>query len=446
MDKIEIIVDRLDIDISISDILYNIKDKRLPFLLESAKGDKSQGIRSFLGFNPIIEIKAKKGKCEVYGRENFTTDENPIIVLQRLMKKYAVYNDTIFCGGAVGCLSYDFSEWNCEVKLNVKRNVEVYDCYFGIYSSVLEFNHHTQRYSIYAIKGEDLSQWKEVLVKSSDLEKSIGESQIYHNMSKEAYNKAFVDIKDMIRRGYVYEVNLTQQFEVSTEASQYDIYKALCRSNPADFMAYMDFGEYAVLSSSPERFFDCKNRVVTTRPIKGTVPRSADIEEDIRRRQQLFESQKDISELLMIVDLMRNDMAKTCYGKSIEVIDKYRIESYANVHHLVSTIRGTLREECDAWDMLREAFPGGSITGAPKLAAIEAIDKVEAQNRNIYTGSIGYVSFNGNADFNILIRSILKKGKTCYFSGGGAITWDSIVEAEYEESLAKCDKIKAIFR
>lgn len=241
--------------------------------------------------------------------------------------------------------------------------------------------------------------------------------------------------------GDVYEVNLTQQFIVDTTKDKFDIYKKLREVNKADFMAYMDFGEYCVLSSSPERFFDCQNGFVQARPIKGTIRRSDDKDEDEKLKKELLNSDKDISELLMIVDLMRNDLGMSCDAKTIKAISNYSLESYENVHHLVATIVGKLREDEDVFSLIKNIFPGGSITGAPKLASIEAIDKVEKYNRNIYTGSIGYISFNQNCDFNILIRTILKIKDRCYFSGGGAITWDSEMNSEYDETIQKSKKV-----
>ena len=207
--------------------------------------------------------------------------------------------------------------------------------------------------------------------------------------------------------------------------------------NPAPFAAYIDFGMGQLLSSSPERFLQIRNGKVQTRPIKGTRPRGATELEDSANRQELLESEKDRAELLMIVDLMRNDLGRVCKTGSVKVTEMYHIEDYSTVFQLVSTIEGELEEGIHALDCIKAAFPGGSITGAPKIRAMEIIDEIEPTQRNVYTGSIGYVGFNGDADLNIVIRTILQKDDTAYFQVGGGIVWDSDAEMEYEETLVK---------
>ncbi len=432
---------KIQSEVTVLDILYNIKDKNLPFLLDSAKGSYNQGNKSYIGFDPEITIKSKDNNCEISGLIEKKVIDNPMNQLKAIMKEYFVEDDRDFIGGAVGVLSYDFTKSNCNVILNTEKNTEVYDFYFGIYFKIIEFDNNTKQYTIYYLDEVDISDLEEVF------EKKIHENTTYETMdlvktvTKEEYADSFNEIKDMIERGDVYEVNLTQQFIVNTTKTKFDIYKKLREVNKADFMGYMDFGEYCVLSSSPERFFNCKDGKIQARPIKGTIKRSDDLEEDEKLKNTLLNSQKDISELLMIVDLMRNDLGMSCDAKTIKAISNYSLETYENVHHLVATIEGNLRKDQDVFELIKNIFPGGSITGAPKLASIEAIDKVEKFNRNVYTGSLGYISFNQNCDFNILIRTILKIGEHCYFSGGGAITWDSDLDNEYEETIQKSRKV-----
>ena len=421
-------------DVTILDILYNIKDKNLPFLLDSAKGSYNQGNKSYIGFNPEIVLKSKNNNVEISGLINKKISDNPLNQLKLIMDDYLQEDDNQFIGGAVGLLSYDFTSSNCNVVLNSEKNTDVYDAYFGIYFKIIEFDNNTEEYTIYYLNDTDITDVEAVFVKPNYEGKQYKTSEIIKTITKEEYAKSFDDIKTMIENGDVYEVNLTQQFIVDTTKDKFDIYKKLREVNKADFRAYMDFGEYCVLSSSPERFFDCQNGLVQARPIKGTIRRSNDKDEDEKLKNELLNSDKDISELLMIVDLMRNDLGMSCDAETIKAISNYSLETYENVHHLVATIVGKLSEDEDI-------FPGGSITGAPKLASIEAIDKVEKFNRNIYTGSVGYISFNQNCDFNILIRTILKINNRCYFSGGGAITWDSEMNSEYDETIQKSRKV-----
>lgn len=428
-------------DVTILDILYNIKDKSLPFLLDSAKGSYNQGNKSYIGFDPEIVLKSKDNNVEISGLVNKKVSDNPLNQLKILMDDYFEEDENQFIGGAVGLLSYDFTSSNCNVVLNSEKNTEVYDAYFGIYFKIIEFDNNTQEYTIYYLDDTDIRDIETAFVKPDYVDKEYKTSELIKTVTKEEYAKSFDDIKAMIENGDVYEVNLTQQFIVDTTKDKFDIYKKLREVNKADFMAYMDFGEYCVLSSSPERFFDCQNGFVQARPIKGTIRRSDDKDEDEKLKKELLNSDKDISELLMIVDLMRNDLGMSCDAETIKAISNYSLETYENVHHLVATIVGKLKEDEDVFSLIKNIFPGGSITGAPKLASIEAIEKVEKYNRNIYTGSIGYISFNQNCDFTILIRTILKIKDCCYFSGGGAITWDSEMNSEYDETIQKSKKV-----
>lgn len=433
---------KINSNIKVEELLLNIKDKKLPFILDSGKKDIKQGNKTYLGFDPEIVVKFKDGKTYVTGLLEKELRENPIDVLRDIMKDYFIEDDRDFIGGAVGYLSYDFTSYNNKIFLKVEENVDIYDAYFGIYFKLIEYDTHDEIYTIHYLDDFDISSLKEIFSHEEVYEeKDYRTSGLVKTISKEEYAKSFYDTKKLIEEGWVYEINLTQEFIVDTDRDAYSIYRDLRIKNKADFMAYMDFGDYQILSSSPERFFKIKDRFIEVKPIKGTIRKSDDPIEDEKLKKYLLTSEKDISELLMIVDLMRNDLSLVCDYESVKTIHKYDLETYENVHHLVATIVGKLRDDEDIYEFIKKAFPGGSITGAPKIAAIEAIDRVEKYKRNIYTGSLGYISFNENSDFNILIRSILKKGSSCYFSGGGAITWDSNLEGEYAESIQKVSKI-----
>ena len=432
-------------------ILRRIKGERMPFFLDSAKGDKKLGNKSYLGCNPRETLKSRGSEIVVEGRDSrHLMAEDPLGVLRELLDKYpkAESSSGLTCG-AVGCLSYDFAAHNLGINFTNEKPAEVWDLFFGIYTSVLEWDTGSGKYTLHYLDETEVGFWEKVL--SEDLKAEEDEDGWEKRLSglifpeEDLYYDGFRKIKEHIRKGDVYEVNLSQCFEARDTADPVALYTQLRKKNPADFMTYMDFGPYQVLSSSPERLFECRSRVVTTRPIKGTIARGKTAEEDLEARETLIHSEKDISELLMIVDLMRNDLSLSCIPESVRVDEMYRLESYANVHHLVSTIEGRLREGEDAISLMRHVFPGGSITGAPKRAAVEVIEEVEAFSRGIYTGSLGYFSLNGDADFNILIRTILKQGDRCCFYGGGAITWDSDEEVEYDETIAKSSPLIDLF-
>jgi para-aminobenzoate synthetase component 1 len=232
-------------------------------------------------------------------------------------------------------------------------------------------------------------------------------------------------------------MNLTQRFEADLKTHPRCLYQVLRKINPAPFAAFIDFGEVKIVSSSPERYLKLVNRHVEARPIKGTMPRGKTPQEDKKNRRILENSEKDKSELLMIVDLERNDLGRVSKAGSVKVTELFKLEVYPTVFHLVSTITSELREDKDAVDLIKASFPGGSITGAPKIRAMEIIDELEPTARGVYTGSIGYIGFNGDMDLNIAIRTFVYKNGKVYFQAGGGIVWDSDNASEYEETFHK---------
>ncbi len=261
--------------------------------------------------------------------------------------------------------------------------------------------------------------------------------QISSDFSRDEYLRAVEMALDYIRAGDVYQVNLSQRLQADQRLEPVEQYLRLRRANPAPFCAYFDAGEYVLLSSSPEQFLQLRDRQVRTRPIKGTRPRSHWPDEDTRLRRELAESEKDRAENVMIVDLLRNDLGRVCQYRSIEVCDPLHIETFRYVHHLVSEVRGRLRREYSAIDLLRAAFPGGSVTGAPKVRAMEIIAELERTVRGPYCGSLAWLSFSGDMDSSILIRTMVAAHGRLQFGVGGAIVADSDPAEEYKETLAK---------
>ena len=257
------------------------------------------------------------------------------------------------------------------------------------------------------------------------------------NFDFTSYAAAIARIKSYIAAGDVYQVNLTQRFSTPLPCAPYDLYLRLRQRSPAPFAAYLAFGPVQLISSSPERFLTLRDRRVETRPIKGTRPRSSDPTTDAALAAELLSSEKDRAELLMIVDLERNDLGRVCDYGTVRVDRLWQLESHPTVHHLVSTVSGQLRAGLDIIDCVRATFPGGSITGAPKIRSMEIIDELEPHRRHIYTGAIGYIGFDGNADLNIAIRTITCVNHHAYYHVGGGIVWDSDPAAEYQETLDK---------
>jgi para-aminobenzoate synthetase component 1 len=255
--------------------------------------------------------------------------------------------------------------------------------------------------------------------------------------SRAAYLRAVERTREYVLAGDIFQANLSQRLEAAVDEDPFALYTRLRHRNPAPFAAYFDFGPAVIVSASPERFLRLSGECVETRPIKGTSPRGWSPRHDSAIGLALFESEKDRAENVMIVDLLRNDLSKVCRDHTVEVPELCQIERYATVHHLVSTVVGRLRSGLGAIDLLRATWPGGSITGAPKVRAMEIIAELEPTRRNVYTGSVGYFSFGGAVDTNIAIRTFIVKRGRAYFQAGGGIVADSDPEREYEETLDK---------
>jgi para-aminobenzoate synthetase component 1 len=263
------------------------------------------------------------------------------------------------------------------------------------------------------------------------------------NFSHDGYLRAVANAREYICAGDIFQVNLSQRFDVDINISPYELYKCLRKINPAPFASYLNFEGVSIVGASPERFLKLRGDLVETRPIKGTKPRGRTPEEDQALAQSLLRSVKDRAENIMIVDLERNDIGRVCRYGTVRVAELAILETYPTVFHLTSTVVGQLGEGKHRLDLLKATFPGGSITGAPKVRAMEIIDELEPTRRSVYTGALGYLGFNGDMDLNIVIRTIIIKDGRAYFQVGGAIVYDSVPEAEYIETL---DKGKALMQ
>ncbi|TCK93299.1 aminodeoxychorismate synthase subunit I [Natranaerovirga hydrolytica] len=440
--------------------LYSLfQDKLYSFILDSSLNDNKLGQYSFIGFDPHLIIKSKKDKITLIQNEKERIYYgDPFEKLRELLNQYQeeYKTDLPFIGGFVGYLSYDLCHYIEKLPQTAIDDVNIPDMFFGLYDGIIIIDHVNEKKYIAAlgikddekviIKAiEDHIKNKELAEKSISQKPSKSEINLKSNIEKEAYIKKVKKVKDYIKAGDIYQANLTQRFECTLPKSPYELYKDLRSINPSPFSSFIDFGEGYIVSSSPERFIQIKGNYIETRPIKGTRPRGNNQEEDIKNKEELINSEKDKAELLMIVDLERNDIGKIAKTGTVKVPDLFHLETYATVHHLVSTVVGEIKEEYDIIDCIKATFPGGSITGAPKIRAMEIIDELEPTQRNVYTGSIGYIGLNGDVDLNIVIRTIVCKDNKAYLQVGGAIVWDSDEDLEYEETLHKAKAmIKAL--
>ena len=429
--------------------IYTIfKDEDDSFILDSAMDPKKLGRYSFISSNPFKKIKTKDSQT------------NPLDLLQEELKYHQGENDTHlpFVGGAVGYLSYDLGNYMEKLPQIAKDDMGVYDLYFGFYNWVVVVDHLEDKTYIATPnldrkKEESLIDEIESRIKYSEQKgidpicyesKNIKPIKLTSNFTKQEFENAVQKVRDYIRSGDIYQANLTQRFSGQTTLSSYELYRDLRRFSPAPFGAFLNFDKFHILSNSPERFIKCIDRKLETRPIKGTRPRGKDEAEDLKLREELVNSEKDRAELLMIVDLERNDLSRVSKVGSVKVPELFVIEPYAN--DLVSTVVGTLKDDYSVVDVIKATFPGGSITGAPKIRSMEIIEELEPTKRNVYTGSIGYIGFDGNMDLNIAIRTIVKQDENVYFQVGGGMTWGSNPSDEYQETLDKAASIMKALR
>lgn len=419
--------------------------------LDSSKEDKNLSKYSFIGINPVEKFEVIEGKCYINSVEIESKDG--FLEIEKRIEKYKlnIKSDIPLIGGYIGYISYDAGRMIEKLPDTAKEDFKIPDMRFILYNNIIIFDLINKKSYITSLglksKGDksiDVIENRILKAKSSNkIELRESDTEFYSNFTKEEYIKAIISMKEYIRNGDIYIANMTQRFYCECMEEAFKVYSKLRSINEAPFSAYLNYKDFQIISSSPERFIQIKDRKVSTRPIKGTRPRGVNKEEDNYYRKELQNSEKDKSELLMIVDLERNDLSKVCRPDSVNVSELFKIEEYATVFHLVSTIDGILDEDNSAVKCMREAYPGGSITGAPKIRAMEIIEELEGVKRNIYTGSIGYFDLRGNSDFNIVIRTILKKENRAYFGVGGGITWESNEEEEYEETLQKA---KALMR
>lgn len=385
---------------------------------------------------------------------NITSTEDPLLLLkQYLGEQDSNLSGLPFCGGAIGYLAYDLGRRLEDLPELAINDIDMPEMAVGIYDWALIIDHHVRRVWLTSFcrfkKTESI--WPELLELFSKPTTKEAKgfrvtSDVKSNMSREQYGLAFDKIKKYILEGDCYQVNLSQRFVADFEGDSWSAYLKLRDVNPAPFAAYLNFPFAAVLSSSPERFLRVTGNQVETKPIKGTKHRSVFAYEDKALAVCLLESEKDRAENLMIVDLLRNDISKSCEAGSVVVPKLFALETYATVHHLVSTISGILADDKDALDLLRGCFPGGSITGAPKLRSMEIIEELEPHRRSVYCGSVMYVGFDGNMDSNICIRTLIKYAAQLYFNAGGGIVWDSKVDSEYKECFDKAAAMLKLFK
>ncbi len=430
----------------------------------SGKPGSQYGRYDILVADPFITFVSGESQTEVSERgHGYVSTEDPFALLKQAMQPYlAAQEDLPFTGGAVGYFGYDLAR-RLEKLASIAANCDaIPPMQVGIYdwAVVVDHQHKTSCLVSNGFDAKTRENWDALctLFDTPVSELNVGSEQfevttpIRSNMDKSAYARAFTAIKNYILEGDCYQVNLAQRFSAKATGDGWPAYQKLREISPAPFMAYMNLSRMQVLSGSPERFLQVVNRRhVETRPIKGTRPRSGDAVLDAQYATDLQSSIKDKAENLMIVDLLRNDIGKNCETGSVKADKLFQLQSFANVHHLVSIVTGRLQAAKTAIDLLRGCFPGGSITGAPKLRAMEIIEELEPHRRGVYCGAIGYIGFDGNMDTNIAIRTAVyiknsdAEGEISFYAGGGIVA-DSELEKEYIETLDKASSMMKVMQ
>jgi para-aminobenzoate synthetase component 1 len=431
-----------------------LRDLPWPVWLDSGFPDSGGGRYDILAADPYLTLTTRNGVTTLarHDRGPHRLDGDPLVLLRSALgQRTPPVADLPFAGGAIGFLGYDLVR--TLGMLPQRPGLAGWpDMAVGLYDWAVVVD-HARRRSWFVHQGRDPRDqhgWQSALrrllaVASQAPPPSVRGSLREHGMGSDRYAAGFHRIKDYIREGDCYQVNLAQRFRARTSNDAWALYRRIRLDNPAPYGALLEYPFGEILSSSPEQFLSVREGMVQTRPIKGTRPRGDSAESDRALRADLLSSQKDRAENLMIVDLLRNDLGKVCEPGSIAVPGLFQIESFATVHHLVSTVTGRLRADKDAIDLLAGCFPGGSITGAPKIRAMQIIDELEPVRREVYCGSVIRLGYDGNLDSSITIRTLLKQGTDVYYWAGGGIVADSACAAEYQESLDKAAAFLRLF-
>ncbi|MBI4267292.1 MAG: aminodeoxychorismate synthase component I [Chloroflexi bacterium] len=452
-----------DTSLSPSGAFKLLCDKPFSFFLDSGMDPHKLGRYSFIGSDPFL-VMSSRGDAITLNRHGDLSrvTGNPFDMLGDLLETYhldARLSPVPFIGGAVGYLSYDLCHFIERLPRKAVDDLNFPECYFGFYDLVIAFDNLEGKAYIVSTGFPELEETKRIAranerlheIKAKLLEagvcqreaqgkavsSSVKQAPLRGGFTHQEYVAAVEKCRQYIIDGDIFEVNLSQRFEAELMGTPYELYQCLRQINPAPFACFLGFDDISVVSASPERFLRLQGDRVETRPIKGTRPRGKTPSGDEALAKALLTSPKDRAENMMIVDLERNDLGRVCLFGTVKVTELAVLETFPTVFHLTSTVVGQLKDGKNAIDLLKATFPGGSITGAPKVRAMEIIDELEPTRRSVYTGSIGYLSFNGDIDLNIAIRTFLVKGRKVYFQAGGAVVYDSVPEAEYQETLDK---------
>jgi anthranilate synthase component 1 len=461
-----------DLDTPVSSFL-KIKKDDYAFLLESVEGQEKIARYSFLGAHPALIFKSKGRNVQIISAKekrirNFVTSNSPLDEIKKIMKDFkavAIKGLPRFYGGMVGYIGYDMIRFFEEIPDKNPDDLKLYDSIFILTDIILVFDHlnHTIKIvnnTMLPKNGKKLTEFKKQRIYYAAIERieSIHRdfkmpvaqkeiknktaapnknSKIVSNLKKSEFQQLVRKAKNYIRKGDVIQVVLSQRFKIKINRDPFDVYRNLRSLNPSPYMFFLKLKDIIFIGSSPEMLVRCEEGIIQTRPIAGTRPRGQTEEKDRKLEKELLNDSKEKAEHLMLVDLGRNDLGRVCRRGEVQVNEFMTVERYSHVMHLVSEVKGILDKKYDAYDVLQACFPAGTVTGSPKIRAMEIIDELENLKRGPYAGCVGYFSFSHNMDTCITIRTIVIKDNSAYIQAGAGIVADSIPEKEYFESVNK---------
>lgn len=433
-------------------MLYHQMKGEKKFLLESSYKHEQSGRYSFLGMNPIKEYRATGTSIEVIDHQTETTEQFQGHSLKQLKEMLQVRNEAQpfpFFGGAVGYIGYDVMFLDEVIGDVLEDELQMPDVHFMFYSTFLVYDHLLQKVMIVAVDlfgdrseaelEEGINEYEQMIsVQATPPSiEAIESLQFQGNLTKQQFSEMVNQAKDHIIGGDIFQVVLSQRLSSEFTGNPFSLYRKLRTSNPSPYMFFVDFKDYTVLGASPESLISVRGRQVVTNPIAGTRRRGKNEQEDQLLETELLNDEKEIAEHRMLVDLSRNDLGKVCEIGSVHLTKYQKIEKYKHVMHIVSEVSGTLQAEIHPVEALSSCLPAGTVSGAPKIRAMQIINELEGVKRGLYAGAVGYISSNGDLDFALAIRTMIVKENKAYVQAGAGIVYDSIPEAEYEETMHK---------
>jgi anthranilate synthase component 1 len=420
------------------------------YLLESIEGPRKLAQYSFIGFAPRLTIKIKSGNAEIRNEKTGEADSketsDPLHLLEKLVKGKAVPNSEFrFVGGAVGYISYDAVRYWEKLPQKTRDDLSFPDAQLGFFDDGIVFDHRQKRAFYYYTSDNRLSEVERLIKQPSDNE-TLTYDQPKVNISKGRFEKAVEKAKEYIVSGDVFQVVLSKRYEFHIKGDLMAFYRSLREINPSPYMYFFKAGDRQIVGSSPEMLVRVDNRVVETFPIAGTRPCGEKTAENRRLAKELLADPKERAEHVMLVDLARNDIGRVAKFGSVHVPEFMKVHRYSHVQHIVSQVVGDLKDDKECYDALRAVFPAGTVSGAPKVRAMEIIEELEPTRRGPYAGAVGYFSYNGNADFAITIRTLFADKDKAYIQAGAGIVADSVPEREWFETDHKAEALMKALR